>query len=130
VAVTAERNVVGKHTGASRTSSERGSHHVAPPRKAGDAQRIVSGARAIRFGRTDARAQYVLDLYRNTTSTSVKRACMDCWRIWRDRSSFTRDRNRWSAMSEEEKRMLWLAAGSFGRVTGSWGCAVQRKMAG
>jgi len=26
--------------------------------------------------------------------------------------------------------MLWLAAGSFGRVTGSWGCAVQRKMAG
>jgi hypothetical protein len=45
MAVTAEKNVVGKHTGASRTSSERGSHHVAPPRKAGDAQRIVSGWR-------------------------------------------------------------------------------------
>jgi hypothetical protein len=70
--------------------------------------------RAIRFGRTDARAQYVLDLYLHTTSVSVKRACMDCWRIWRDRSSFTRDRNRWNAMSEEEKRMLWLASGSFG----------------
>jgi hypothetical protein len=70
--------------------------------------------RAIRFGRTDVRAQYLLDLYLHTTSISVKRACIDCWRLWKDRPSFTRDRNRWNAMSEEEKRMLWLAAGAFG----------------
>jgi hypothetical protein len=70
--------------------------------------------RAIRFGRTDVRAQYLLELYLHTTSVSVKRACIDCWRIWKDRPSFTRDRNRWNAMSDEEKRMLWLAAGAFG----------------
>jgi len=70
--------------------------------------------RALRFGRTDARARYVLDLYLHASSISVKRACVDCWRIWKDRPSFTRERNRWNALSLEEKRMVWLAAGAFG----------------
>jgi hypothetical protein len=47
--------------------------------------------RTIRFHRTEKRARYVWDVYRNTTSQTLKRACIDCWRLWKDRSSFTRE---------------------------------------
>jgi Reverse transcriptase (RNA-dependent DNA polymerase) len=70
--------------------------------------------RTIRFQRTERRAQYVLDVYSSTTSQTVKRACIECWRNWRDRSSFTRERNKWNALQPEVQRMLWLAAGQFG----------------
>jgi hypothetical protein len=70
--------------------------------------------RTIRFRRTDLRAQYVLGLYAATSSATVRRACIDCWRLWKDRASFTRERNRWGSLSAEEQRMLWYAAGEFG----------------
>lgn len=70
--------------------------------------------RAVRFKRTEARGRFVLNVYSRTESQTVKRACIDCWRHWRDRSSFTRIRNRWGTISAEEQRMLWLAAGVFG----------------
>lgn len=70
--------------------------------------------RTIRFERTLQRAQYVLDVYSTTTSQTVKRACIECWKNWRDRSSFTRERNRWNSLPSEVQRMLWLAAAEFG----------------
>src|SRR5262249_55628843 len=70
--------------------------------------------RTLRFQRTDARAQYVYDLYASTASQTVRRACIECWQTWRDRASFTRERNRWNSLQPEEQRMLWLAAGDFG----------------
>ena len=70
--------------------------------------------RTIRFRRTDARGQYVSRLHSNTLSQSVKRACIDCWRHWKDRPSFIRIRNNWSSINSEEQRMLWLAAKDFG----------------
>ncbi len=70
--------------------------------------------RAIRFRRTDGRGRYVASLYSSTPSQSVRRACVDCWRQWRDRPSFRSVRNRWSSISSEEQRMLWLAAKDFG----------------
>ena len=70
--------------------------------------------RTIRFRRTDARAQYVLEEYEKTRSKTVKRACIDCWRQWGDRDSFIRLRNQWQTLGVEEQRMLWLAAGVFG----------------
>jgi Reverse transcriptase (RNA-dependent DNA polymerase) len=70
--------------------------------------------RAIRFRRTPLRAQFVLTIHTSTTSATVKQACIDCWRNWKDQPSFTRERNRWQAMSSEEQRMLWLAGSAFG----------------
>lgn len=70
--------------------------------------------RAIRFFRTDIRGAFVRRTYDATKSASVRRACIDCWRHWRDRSSFTRLRNQWQNLGADEQRMLWLAAGAFG----------------
>jgi hypothetical protein len=70
--------------------------------------------RAIRFFRTDIRGAFVRRTYDDTKSASVRRACIDCWRHWRDRSSFTRLRNQWQNLGADEQRMLWLAAGAFG----------------
>ncbi len=70
--------------------------------------------RAIRFARTDLRGAFVRQTYDATISASVRRACIDCWRHWADRSSFTRLRNRWQNLGAGEQRMLWLAAGVFG----------------
>ena len=70
--------------------------------------------RAIRFVRTDLRGAFVRQTYDATASASVRRACIDCWRHWGDRSNFTRLRNQWQNLGAGEQRMLWLAAGAFG----------------
>jgi len=70
--------------------------------------------RAIRFVRTDFRGAFVRQTYDGTASASVRRACIDCWRHWADRSNFTRLRNQWPNLGVGEQRMLWLAAGAFG----------------
>lgn len=70
--------------------------------------------RAIRFSRSEVRGAFVRRTYDQTSSVAVKRACIDCWRHWRDRASFTRIRNQWQNINAEEQRMLWLAAGNFG----------------
>jgi hypothetical protein len=70
--------------------------------------------RAIRFTRTDSRGTYVRSVFDNSSSSTVRRACIDCWRHWRDRASFTRLRNQWETLSPDEQRMLWIAAGDFG----------------
>lgn len=70
--------------------------------------------RVIRFVRTDLRGAFVRQTYDTTTSASVRRACIDCWRHWADRSNFTRLRNQWQNLGTSEQRMLWLAAGAFG----------------
>lgn len=69
--------------------------------------------RAIRFTRTERRGQYIRSLYGSTASTAIKRACIDCWSYWHDRASFTRLRNQWQNLGQDEQRMLWLAAGNF-----------------
>jgi hypothetical protein len=70
--------------------------------------------RAIRFTRTDIRGVFVRQTYDMATSASVRRACIDCWRHWADRSNFTRLRNQWPNLGAAEQRMLWVAAGAFG----------------
>nr|WP_244435241.1 RNA-directed DNA polymerase [Methylobacterium sp. B34] len=70
--------------------------------------------RAIRFVRTEARGAFVRQTYDKISSPTIRRACIDCWRHWRDRPSFTRLRNQWSNLSVDEQRMLWLAAAAFG----------------
>ncbi len=70
--------------------------------------------RAIRFRRTDARGRLVRRIHTETSSQAVRRACIDCWKHWGDRASFTRLRNQWQNLGPDEQRMVWLAAGSFG----------------
>lgn len=70
--------------------------------------------RAIRFTRTDSRGAYVRRVFDTSSSSTVRRACIDCWRHWRDRASFIRLRNQWETLSPDEQRMLWMAAGDFG----------------
>jgi hypothetical protein len=69
--------------------------------------------RPIRFVRTDKRAKYVRSLYSSSPSETIRRACIDCWRLWKDRHNFVGLRNRWNSMGAEEQRMLWLAASEF-----------------
>lgn len=70
--------------------------------------------KTIRFKRTQRRAQYVLSLFTQTASETIKRSCIDCWRQWGDRPNFIRLRNRWTGLSAETQRMVWLAAAEFG----------------
>ncbi|WP_316182669.1 RNA-directed DNA polymerase [Bradyrhizobium sp. SZCCHNRI1009] len=70
--------------------------------------------RTLRFRRTLDRAAFVQKVHSTTSSETVKRACVDCWRLWKDRAAFTRQRNKWSSLSAEEQRMLWLSAAQFG----------------
>ncbi|WP_198292810.1 RNA-directed DNA polymerase [Mesorhizobium sp. STM 4661] len=70
--------------------------------------------RAIRFKRSEVRGTFVRRVYDQSSSQSVKRACIDCWRHWRERASFTRLRNQWQNLGADEQRMLWLAAANFG----------------
>jgi hypothetical protein len=94
--------------------------------------------RTLRFQRTDRRAQYVYAVHSFSSSDTIRRACIDCWRFWSDRASFTRERNRWNALSAEEQRMLWVAAGEFGdegvkfrqqarqSLAQAWGLGIER----
>ncbi|MCJ2141249.1 RNA-directed DNA polymerase [Methylobacterium sp. E-066] len=75
---------------------------------------ILHYLRAIRFARTEMRGAFVRQAYDRTSSPAVKRACIDCWRYWKDRASFNRLRNKWSNLAPDEQRMLWLAAEAFG----------------
>lgn len=70
--------------------------------------------RALRFGKTVARGKYLRSLYQQTQSQTVRRACIDCWRHWKDRPAFQYIRNRWGVIDSGQQRMLWLAAGEFG----------------
>ena len=69
--------------------------------------------RTLRFRRTAERGRYLRELYRQTQSQTIRRACIDCWRQWGDRVSFFHVRNQWATLSQGQQRMLWLAAREF-----------------
>jgi hypothetical protein len=70
--------------------------------------------RVLRFKKTKKRALFVKKIYEGSSSQSVKRACIDCWKCWGDRVRFQQLRNQWQNLSPDEQRMLWLAASNFG----------------
>jgi hypothetical protein len=75
---------------------------------------VLHYLRAIRFCKTDARAIYVKRVFASSSSSVVRRACIDCWRHWSDRTNFNRLRNMWETLRPEEQKMFWVAAGSMG----------------
>lgn len=70
--------------------------------------------RVLKFAQTPARAAFVQSTYKYNSSHTVKRACIDCWRLWKDRSGFSSVSSRWSEINAECQRLTWLAAESFG----------------
>ncbi|MDR5875889.1 RNA-directed DNA polymerase [Vreelandella gomseomensis] len=70
--------------------------------------------RILRHQKTDIRSRYVYqEVFDNTNSSTIKRACIDCFRCWRDRPSFIQVRNSWHTLNPEVQRMLWLASYQF-----------------
>lgn len=69
--------------------------------------------RTLRFIRTTSRAAFVQQTYNGTQSDTVRRACIDCWRQWKDRAAFTFLQNRWNELSAECQRLVWLSASAF-----------------
>lgn len=71
--------------------------------------------RIIRHKKTDIRSKYVYKtVFEKTNSNTLKRACIDCMRHWKDRPSFVQIRNQWSNLSTEVQRMFWLSSYQFG----------------
>ncbi|WP_321947871.1 RNA-directed DNA polymerase [Paraburkholderia sp. J10-1] len=70
--------------------------------------------RCLRFCSTPKRATYVRQLWDATQLDAVRRACIDCWRNWGDRTEFNRLRNRWSLLNADCQRLFWLATYNFG----------------
>jgi hypothetical protein len=70
--------------------------------------------RTLRFRQTATRAEFMQKVYTASKSQTVQRACIDIWRQWADRPSFTRERNRWDSLNADVQRALWLSARSFG----------------
>lgn len=70
--------------------------------------------RALRLSRTEKRAAYVHKTLQESSSETIKRACLECIRNWKDRPSFIHARNKWSNFSPEVQRMLWLTSFEFG----------------
>lgn len=97
--------------------------------------------RTIRFKRTNRRAAFVQKVFDSIQSDTLQRACIDCWRLWKDRAAFTHLRSRWGSISAECQRMIWLSSFSFGdegdalrrqflaSLQHSWRLGIERKSA-
>lgn len=70
--------------------------------------------RCLRFKNTPERSKFIHNIYFQTNSETIKRACIDCWRHWHDRNAFTDLRNKWSRLDKNSQRLLWLASYKFG----------------
>ncbi len=70
--------------------------------------------RLLRFKQSGRRSKFLVDLYNSSKRITVRRACMDCWRRWKDREQFLEHRNNWNSLHVEEQRMFWLASKDFG----------------
>ena len=66
--------------------------------------------RTLRFAQTPERALFVRGVYDSARSDTVRRACIDCWRLWGDRAQFTYVRGRWNELAPECQRLVWLAS--------------------
>lgn len=70
--------------------------------------------RCLRFRQTPQRSQFVQRLFNGTQSDIRQRACIECWRNWKDRVAYNRLRNRWNQMTPDCQRAFWLTTYAFG----------------
>jgi hypothetical protein len=74
---------------------------------------VLHYLKAIRYARTESRGRFVSRTYDNARSSTVRRGCIECWHLWRDRHRFISLRNVWQNLGADEQRMFWLAAADF-----------------
>jgi hypothetical protein len=84
--------------------------------------------RAIRFKSTERRAMFINNLFKNSEFNTVKRACIDCWRHWKDRPSFLSAINNFDTSHPEMQRMLWLTSMNFDDEGKHFRLRVQKKI--
>jgi len=70
--------------------------------------------RCLRFCMTPARCRFMRSLFDRTRSDVLQRACIDCWRSWKDRVAYNHLRNRWNLMTPDCQRVFWLTTFAFG----------------
>lgn len=70
--------------------------------------------RSLRFQSTPTRERFVRQIFDETQLDIVRRACIECWRGWRDGVAFNHLRNRWQQLSPDCQRHYWLASFQFG----------------
>lgn len=70
--------------------------------------------RCLRFRITPLRRRYVLALFDATRSEVLQRACIECWRSWKDRVAYNHLRNRWNQLTPDCQRVFWLTTFAFG----------------
>jgi hypothetical protein len=70
--------------------------------------------RCLRYAPTGARITFLYNIFHKTKSETIRRACIDCWRHWRDRNAFTDLRNRWQTVPADSQRLLWLSSYGLG----------------
>ncbi len=82
--------------------------------------------KTIRYKKTTLRSKFISQLFDETTSDTIKRACIDCWRQWKDSANFRKLINKYAKLGPQSQRMVWLAASEFddgnhfrGQVKGS-----------
>ena len=70
--------------------------------------------RTIRFKKTEVRARFLSKCFRESELVTIKKACIDCWRQWKDRPSFRIAANDFNTCHSEIQKMLWISSFSFG----------------
>ena len=70
--------------------------------------------RLLRFATNQNRIRFLVRLYELTDKVTIRRACMECWRRWKDRERFLAVRGTWQSLHPEQQRMFWLASMDFG----------------
>ncbi len=75
--------------------------------------------RCLRFRTTSLRLRYVQSLFDRTKSDVLLRACIECWRSWKDNVAYNHLRNRWNQLSPDCQRVFWLSTYAFGDEGGA-----------
>lgn len=70
--------------------------------------------RCLRFSVTQQRRKYIQALFERTRSEVLQRACIECWRSWKDRVACNHLRNRWNQLAPDSQRVFWLTTFAFG----------------
>lgn len=75
---------------------------------------ILFFLRVLKLRYSEPRAAFVYqEVYRQTQSATVKRACIECWRAWESRERFMAAINEIPQLSVYEQQMVWLMSFKF-----------------
>lgn len=75
---------------------------------------ILFFLRVLKLHYSEPRAAFVYqEVYRQTHSATVKRACIECWRAWQSRERFMASTNEIPQLSVYEQQMVWLMSFEF-----------------